>query len=171
MRKKLFIGPVFAAALLGIVVTTGCQINKSKTDDGLTGAWRGNVQISSGAYADAKDVKFMYAFNAGGTMTESSNYDAVPPGSPAYGMWRKIGARQYEARYEFFMNMPPASFDELAKGGGWMPDGHGVVTEKIILSADGYTFDSTLKYEFFNPQGKLIPGGGEAISKAERLIF
>ena len=104
-------------------------------------------------------------------MTESSNYDAAPPGSPAYGMWRKIGARQYEARYEFFMNMPPASFDELAKGGGWMPDGHGVVTEKIILSADGNTFDSTLKYEFFNPEGNLIPGGGEAVSKAERLKF
>ncbi len=27
---------------------------------------RGNVQFASGAYADAKGVKFMYAFNAGG---------------------------------------------------------------------------------------------------------
>lgn len=167
MKKHMLMASIVAAALLA----TGCHVEMSPPADGLVGAWRGNVQITSGAYAAFQGVKFMYAFNAGGAMTESSNYDAVPPGSPAYGTWRKTGARQYETRYEFFVDKPPASFDELAKGGGWMPDGHGVLTEKITLSADGNAFDSTIQYELFDPQGKPIAGGGEATCKGERIKF
>jgi hypothetical protein len=141
------------------------------TGSGLAGAWRGNVEITSGAYADARGVEFMYVFNAGGTMTESSNYDASPPVSPAYGVWKKTGARQYETRYEFFVDKAPASFDEIAKGGGWAPDGHGVLTEKITLSADGNSFDSTIKYELFDRQGNPITGGGKATCKSERIKF
>ncbi len=44
----------------------------------------------------AKDLEFMYVFHADGTMTESSNYDAFPPGPPAYGVWRNSGRRQYD---------------------------------------------------------------------------
>jgi hypothetical protein len=167
MNKNLLLMPFFAAALLA----TGCHVEMNPPADGLVGAWRGNVQITSGAYAAFQGVKFMYAFNAGGAMTESSNYDAVPPGSPAYGTWKKVGARQYETRYEFFVDKPPASFDELAKGGGWMPDGHGVLTEQITLAADGNSFDSSIKHELFDAQGKPIAGGGEATCKGERITF
>src|SRR5450631_484738 len=152
MNKHLLMLVVFATALLA----TGCHVEMSSTGCGLTGAWRGKVEMTSGAYAGTKGVEFMYAFNKSGTMTESSNYDASPPGSPAYGAWKKIGARQYEARYEFFVDKPPANFDEITKGGGWAPDGHGVLTEKITLSADGNSFDSTIKYELFDLQGKPI---------------
>ena len=65
----------------------------------------------------------MYVFNLGGTMTESSNYDASPPVPPAYGIWRKVGPRQFEAKYEFYVTKPPAAFEEIAKGGGWGPGG------------------------------------------------
>jgi hypothetical protein len=167
MKKHMLMVPIVAAALLA----TSCHVEMATAVNGLTGAWRGKVEIASGAYADAKDVKFMYVFNAGGTMTESSNYDASPPGSPAYGVWEKTGARQYEARYEFFVDKAPASFDEIAKGGGWAPDGHGVLTEKIALAADGNSFDSTIKYELFDRQGKPIDGGGDATCKGERIKF
>ena len=156
---------------LAALLAGGCHIDTNPAGGRLAGAWRGNVQFTSGAYADAKDVKFMYVFNAGGTMTESSNYDASPPVTPAYGIWKRTGTRQYEARYEFFGDKPPASFDEIAKGGGWTPDGHGVLTETIILSADGNSFNSLIKYELFDQQGNSVTGGGEATCKAERIKF
>lgn len=166
MRKNLLL-PVFVVAL----VATGCMTNNHPGGDRLTGAWRGKVEFSSGAYAGTKDVEFMYAFNPGGTMTESSNYDASPPTAPAYGVWRKTGARQYEAIYVFFLNKAPADFDVITKGAGWAPDGHGVLTEKIVLAADGQTFTSSFKYELFDLQGNPAAGGGEATVKAERIAF
>ena len=167
MKKHMLMMAFFAAALLA----TGCHVGMNPSGGCLTGAWHGNVQFTSGAYAGIKDAEFMYVFNAGGTMTESSNYDASPPGPPAYGVWKRTGARQYEARYEFFVNKSPANFDDIAKGGGWAPDGHGVLTEKVTLSADGKSFESTIHYELFDRQGKRIAGGGEAACKAERMSF
>ena len=64
-------------------------------------------------------------------MTESSNYDASPPVPPAYGIWRKVGAREFEAKYEFYVTKAPAAFEEIAKGGGWGPAGRGVFVERI----------------------------------------
>ena len=90
-------------------------------DETLVGAWRGKVQFTSGPFASVKDLEFMYAFNQGGTMTESSNYDGAPPVPPAYGVWRKVKPWQYEARYSFFLTKPPQAFEDLAKGGGWAP--------------------------------------------------
>ena len=93
----------------------------------FVGEWRAKLQFTSGAFAPIKDLEFMYVFNQGGTMTESSNYDASPPVPPAYGIWRKVGAREYEAKYEFYVTKPPAAFDEIAKAGGWGPAGRGCV--------------------------------------------
>ena len=169
MKQNKLIG----ALMLGGLLATGCHVQMDTDSADLTGSWRSDVVFTSGAYADPtyKGVKFLYAFNPGGSMMESANYDAVPPVPPAYGVWKKTGRRQYVARYEFFITKPPGSFDELAKGGGWMPDGHGDLTETITLSADGNAFESQIKYELFDEQGKPIAGGGEAVSKAERLKF
>ena len=163
--KQLFWVPMLAAAFCA----AGCHMDEGAMRDNLTGAWHGKVQFTSGAYAGFKDVEFMYDFNAGGTMTESSNYDASPPGPPAYGVWQKVGARQFEARYEFFLTKAPASFDDIANGGGWAPDVHGILTEKITLTADGDSFDSTIKYELFDAQGTPIAGGGEGTCYAKRI--
>jgi hypothetical protein len=168
MNKQTFRGMVFAAGLLAIFVTI--EARSAPLDD-LAGAWRGKVQGSSGMLATMKGLEFMYAFNAGGTMTESSNYDAAPPAPPAYGVWRKVGARQYEAKYEFFWTKAPASFDEIAKGGGWPPGGHGVLTQKITLKADGNAFDSTIRLDLFDQQGQPVDGGGEATGQGSRIKF
>jgi len=159
--------------LVAALLATGCRVEVTTNSVDLTGTWRGDVVFTSGAYADPtyQGVKFLYAFNPGGSMMESANYDSVPPVPPAYGVWKKTGPRQYLAHYEFFITRPPASFDEIAKGGGWLPDGHGVVTETITESADGNTFESQIKYELFDAHGKPVAGGGEAASKAERLKF
>ena len=137
----------------------------------LAGEWRAQLQFTSGAFASIKDLEFMYAFNQGGTMTESSNYDAFPPVPPAYGIWRKVGDNQFEAKYEFYVTKPPAAFDEIAKGGGWGPAGRGVFVERITVSADGKSFTSKIKYDQFDTAGKPAEGGGEATGKGVKLAF
>jgi len=154
----------------------GCSVSVHSTNgdyknDKLVGAWKGNVQFKTGAFASIEDLEFMYVFNEGGTMTESSNYDEVPPVTPAYGVWKKIGQGKYEAKYEYFWTKAPASFKEIANGGGWLPGGYGVLEEKIILSVDGNTFRSIIKYNVFDKTGNPVEGGGEAEVTATRINF
>ena len=139
--------------------------------DDLAGEWRAQLQFKSGAFASIKDLEFMYSFNQGGTMTESSNYDAAPPVPPAYGIWRKTGPNEYEAKYEFYVTKVPAAFDEITKGGGWGPAGRGIFVERITLSDDGKTFTSKIKYDQFDTAGKPAEGGGEATGRGVRLTF
>jgi hypothetical protein len=138
---------------------------------GLVGEWRAKLQFTSGALAPIKDLEFMYVFNQGGTLTESSNYDASPPVPPAYGIWRKAGDREFEAKYEFYVTRPPATFDEIAKAGGWSPAGRGVLLERITLSEDGNSFTSKIRYDQFDPAGKPSEGGGEATGQGVRMTF
>jgi hypothetical protein len=137
----------------------------------LTGEWRAALQFTSGAFASVRDLEFMYAFNQGGTMTESSNYDASPPVPPAYGIWRKVGDRQFEAKYEFYVTRAPAAFGEIAKGGGWAPAGRGVFVERITVSENGDSFSSRIRYDQYDTAGKPAEGGGEATGRGVRLKF
>ena len=167
MKTKLLLLCAIGLAL------TGCATHSSARADrtGLTGAWRSKIQFASGALAAVKDLEFLYAFNAGGTMTESSNYDGAPPVPPAYGVWRKIGPREFEAKYVFYSTKPPAKFENIAGGGGWLPAGHGVLTEKILVAPDGQHFKSKIRYEAFDSAGKPVDGGGEAEGSGERIGF
>jgi hypothetical protein len=139
--------------------------------DSLVGAWRSQIRFANGALADVKDLEFMYVFNAGGTMTESSNYDGAPPVPPAYGAWRKGAPRQFEARYAFYITKAPGGYEDIAKGGGWSPNGHGVLTERITLSDDGQSYKSTITYVAFDPAGKPVEGGGDGIGAGVRMGF
>jgi hypothetical protein len=137
----------------------------------LAGEWRAKLQFTSGAFAAIKDLEFMYVFNQGGTMTESSNYDASPPVPPAYGIWRRVGPKEFQAKYEFYVTRAPAAFGDIAKGGGWAPAGRGVFMERITVSDDGKSFTSTITYEQFDTTGKPAEGGGEATGRGVKLTF
>jgi hypothetical protein len=136
----------------------------------FVGAWRSSLQFENGAFAEIKDLEFMYVFNAGGTMTESSNYDGAPPVPPAYGVWRKAGPDRYELKYEYYSTAPAAE-PAFLKGAGWLPSGRGVFTESIKLAADGKSFTSTMHYEAFDAQGMPAEGGGTAKGQAVRIGF
>ena len=161
----------FVIVLFASVAPIACLAQAGRSSDNLAGAWEGKVQFTSGAFAEAKDLEFMYAFAAGGTMTESSNYDAIPPVPPAYGVWKQVGIRKYEAKYRFYQSKAVSSADELVKGGGWAPDGYGTLAQKITLSADGNSFESTITLELFNKDGKRMPGGGQATADGKRIHF
>ena len=137
----------------------------------LIGAWRSKLQFTSGAFAPIKNLEFMYVFNAGGTLTESSNYDGAPPVPPAYGIWRKTGRNRFEAKYEFYATKPPVAFGEIQKGGGWMPVGRGELTEIIEVSDDDKAFTSAIVYKALDLVGNPIVGGGPAIGRGVRLQF
>ena len=144
---------------------------QASDDDSLVGSWRSRVQFKSGALSAVKDLEFLFAFNSGGTMTESSNYDASPPVPPAYGVWRRVEPGQYEAKYVFFLSKAPKAFEDLANGGGWLPGGSGVLVERITLSEDGKTFKSTIRLDVFDEAGKLVEGNSEAEAQAVRISF
>ena len=159
--------------LLAATSLAGCaHTSQSATgNDALVGAWRSEVRFKSGAFAGIRDLEFMYAFNAGGTLTESSNYDGAPPVPPAYGVWRRIGPNRFEATYQFYATKPPAKSDELLAGGGWMPAGRGVFVERIEVGADGRSYASSIRYSAFDANGQPIAGGGEAEGHATRIDF
>jgi len=64
-------------------------LHDAKDMPARTSLYRALTRFGSGALVDVKDLEFVYAFDAGGAMTESSNYDGAPPVPPAYGIWRK----------------------------------------------------------------------------------
>ena len=90
---------------------------------------------------------------------------------PAYGQWRRTADGRFQARYDFWVTRPPAAVGELAKGGGWGPNGYGTLTETITLAADRNAYVSTLAYAFFDAAGKPAPGGGSATARAVRIGF
>lgn len=158
----------FLWSLIAMLLMSGCDTAPAAKPAALVGAWRSSLQFETGAFAPIKDLEFMYVFNAGGTMTESSNYDGAPPVPPAYGVWREVGPNEFEAKYEFFATAP-SDPDAFLKGAGWLPAGRGVITERITLSADGQTFASTLHYQALGMQGESVEGGGAAKGQAERI--
>ena len=153
----------------GCAGPSSSRTNPTGRADRLIGAWRTKVTFTNGAFADIKDLEFMYVFNAGGTMTESSNYDGAPPVPPAYGEWKKTGPHTYEARYSFYVTKAPANIEEITKGGGWLPVGHGVLVEKITLSKNGRSYQSSIQYDAFDKAGKPAEGGGRADGHGARL--
>jgi len=148
-----------------------CVEQKNSQTDDLVGAWKGNVQFTTGAFAEIKDFEFMYVFNSGGTMTESSNYDGVPPTPPAYGIWRKIGEKEYEAHYEFYWNIVPTSYEELVKASGITNTGYEILREKINLSDDGRSYPSTIKFILFDKTGKQTISNEEGTVETKRMVF
>jgi hypothetical protein len=154
---------------VALLLSWGCASSPAASP--LVGAWRSRIQFSGGAFAAMKDLEFMYVFNAGGTLTESSNYDEAPPVPPAYGVWREMGPQQFEAKYLFYMTRLPARFEEITGGGGWGPGGSGVFIERIRLSPDGQSFESTMTFEAFDSAGKPAAGGGQATGHGVRIGF
>jgi hypothetical protein len=156
----------FAAWLL----VTGCAAKQSASPEPLVGAWRSSVRFTTGPLTAVEDFQFLYVFNAGGTMTESSNYDAAPPVPPAYGIWRSVGPREFEAKYEFFPTTPSAP-DAFNGGAGWLPAGRGVLTERLTLSEDGRSFRSTIRYESYDAQGEPQEGAAAGEGHGVRIEF
>lgn len=164
--------PLLSAGMLLLLTACGVQTDKRAADvEPLIGAWRSQVTFRDGALVAAKGLEFMYAFAAGGSLTESSNYDGAPPVPPAYGAWRRIGPARYEARYLFFTTQPPVEWREVAAGGGWNPAGHGELRETIELASDGRSFTSTLSLALFDTAGKPVEGGGSGTARGTRIGF
>jgi len=134
----------------------------------LVGAWKSNIQFKDGAFAEVKDLEFLYVFNAGGTMTESSNYDGAPPVPPAYGVWKSAGGSVFEAKYVFYTTKPPEKAEEIAKG-GWGPAGYGELVERITVSEDGKGFGSEIDLVLYDQKGKMVEGGGRAVGQGVRI--
>jgi hypothetical protein len=173
MKKFYFYRLALSAGMLAglLIILFSCDEKNILQTDELVGAWKGKVQFKTGAYSEIKDFEFMWVYNSGGTMTESSNYDGVPPTPPAYGIWKKTEDKQYETHYEFYWNNVPASYEELAKTGGFPNAGYGVLSENIILSDDGKSYSSTIKFNLFDKSGKQTVFNEEGTAETKRMEF
>lgn len=170
VRRPLWHGFTFSAVLTLLSLSIACTSDTSTDSAPLIGAWRSSLDVETGVFAEITDLEFMYVFNAGGTLTESSNYDGAPPVPPAYGVWRMIGPNEFEARFEFF-STAPSEVDAFIKGTGWPPSGRGVFTERIAVSRDAQTFTSTIRYEIFGLRDEPLEGGGTASGAGVRIGF
>jgi hypothetical protein len=164
--------------LSAVLILTGCGTGQSSqmsvsADRGmLVGAWRSKVVFRNGPLAEMKDLEFLYAYNAGGTMTESSNYDEAANSSPpAYGVWKQIDRRTFETKYVFYTTKAPGPDDGAPAGSDWWPAGHGVLSETITLSDDGLTYVSTIKLTTYDRADAPIAGGGEGTGAGTRVVF
>ena len=172
MKTSTIIKSFYSFGLFALLfaVAFSCGENKNQTEN-LVGAWKGKVQFRTGEFAQVKDLEFMRVFNHGGTMTESSNYDGVPVVPPAYGIWKKTGDKRYDARYEFYFTKIPDTYEDARKVGGFPPAGYGILIEKITLSDDGKSFQSTINWDAFDQTGKQIIFGDKADAEAKRMEF
>jgi hypothetical protein len=161
------VAALFAAALF----LSGCSTSQDRSakSSPIVGAWRSRVQFLGGPIAEVTDLEFLYCFNQGGTMTESSNYDGAPPVPPAYGVWREIAPNRFEAKYLYYNSKPPSTFQELTDRGGWIPNGYGELTETIVLTDNGRSFESDIELQMYDGSGKAVEGGGKAKGKGERI--
>lgn len=164
--------------LSAVLIIAGCgnerssQTGVSADRSALVGAWRSKIVFRNGPLAAMKNLEFLYAYNAGGTMTESSNYDEAANSSPpAYGVWRQLDPRTFETKYVFYTTKAPSAGDGAPNGSDWWPDGHGVLTETITLSDDGQTYASQIKLSIFDSTGAPIADGGEGTGAGTRIVF
>ena len=96
------------------------------------------MQLRDGDFAAVDDLEFMYVFNLGGTLTESSNYDAAPPVPRPTASGGRSAPGRFEARYEFYPTRAAGcAGDDLTAGGGWLAAGRGIFSETITVADDG----------------------------------
>jgi hypothetical protein len=162
---------LLAALVVCGLLLAGCASPPAavSTTPALVGSWRSKVQFVDGPFAEVDDLEFLYSFNLGGTMTESSNYDGAPPVPPAYGAWRESGKNRFTAKYLYYNSKGPSNFQELTDRGGWIPDGYGELTETLTLSNDGKSFESEISLQMYDAAGKAVEGGGKAKGQATRI--
>jgi len=164
--------------LSAALIVAGCsnppssKPSVSADPNALVGAWRSKIAFRSGPLAEMTGLEFLYAYNAGGTMTESSNYDEAENSSPpAYGVWKQTSARTFETKYLFYTTQTAGPADGTKGNRDWWPAGHGVLTEIITLADDGQTYTSTIRLALFDKAGAPIPGAGEGTGAGTRVVF
>jgi hypothetical protein len=170
-RNFRIVSAIFLAALI-----VGCGKGEQGTEklsggQSIEGAWRSQIHFTSGAFASATGLEFMYVFNDGGTYTESSNYDAAPPVPPAYGVWRSLGGDTFEAKSEYYATRVPDTSEHMPAGSGWLPAGRGIIHETITLAKDGKTYTSHITYQMYDQSGAEGADHGEGTAEGVRIGF
>lgn len=74
----------------------------------LVGAWR--VDVAIGPCSLPEPAAFFSAYNTFHTGGTLSDFNWISPGfrAPGHGVWRHVGGRRYESRFQFFRYDLPA---------------------------------------------------------------
>lgn len=106
MIRRCSLSFALLALLAGDAFAHGQE--ESKAAQRLVGAWQ--VDVAIGPCSLPQPVAFFSAYNTfhqGGTL---SDFNWISPDfrSPGHGVWRQVGQRQYESRFQFFRYDQPA---------------------------------------------------------------
>jgi len=141
--------PIARAALLIITLSLVPRVTKAAPGDGSpAGLWSTVVHAPDNSFS----FPAFELWGGGGTFIGSGQPDLTPAalGSSAWGVWKKIGPRQFQVIARFWTYDPSAN-----------PTGFATLDFTFTLSGDGTTYHGQGPTQFFdnngNPLGPPIP--------------
>ena len=141
--------PIARAALLVITLSLVPHVTKAGSDNGSpAGLWSTVVHAPDNSFS----FNAFELWGGGGTFIGSGQTDLTPAAleSSAWGVWSKIGPRQFRVTARFW------TYDASAN-----PTGFATVDFTFTLSSDGTTYHGEGPLQFFdnngNPLGPPIP--------------
>jgi hypothetical protein len=136
--------PIARATLLVITLSLIPRVTKAGPDNGSpAGLWSTVVHAAD----DSFSFKAFDLWGGGGTFIGSAQTDLTPAAleSPAWGVWSKIGPRQFRVIARFW------TYDASAN-----PSGFATVDFTFTLSRDGRTYHGEGPLQFFDNDGNPL---------------
>lgn len=130
----------------------------------ITGLWNVTVTLTNCATGDPLPFpgaifEAMALFERDGTFHDTNVMSPVGQSS-AFGIWNHLNGRDYRFAFRVFR------FDST----GTLPTGSQIVRHRLVLSADGDTYQSSGTAEFYDVNGIRILPDGCSTSTATRFL-
>lgn len=158
MRKTMIAAAVAVAGFVGVaadVVHAGREDPRS-----LEGTWWVEVTlVDCASRAPRPPFVSLLSFDRAGTLVETTNNPVFQPGqrSPGHGVWKRTGARTFEAFSDAFIMFSSAPNPPASPG---FARGRQRITQSITMAkGDADTFDSEATVAFFDASGAELLGG------------
>jgi hypothetical protein len=155
-----------AAVVLIAISLIACT--QAPTPSPMKGAWESHVAFTGGALRADEESAISLCLQRRRNDDRVIELRRRPPDPPAYGVWKEVSPNRFQLKYIFYVTKPPSRFEELVGGQGWLPNGHGVITEDITLSADGNSWQSKIHWDAFDMDGK--PAWAEATERLQGSV-
>ena len=155
MKSMILAGLVLAGASL--------LASAAEASDQIEGVWLAKVTLTNcatgqplpfpGATFDA-----MALFAEGGTFHDT-NQQPSQERSAGFGIWNRVQNRVYDFAFRYFR------LDST----GTLPTGSVIVRHRVVLAADGASYQSSGTAEFYDANGIQVLPNGCSVSTATRF--
>jgi hypothetical protein len=141
---------VGSVTLLCLLACAGAVSLRAAQDDAkspkIEGAWLLHIAaVSCQTGAQLGSFSSLYAFAAGGALTNTTNGAAPASRTPGLGTWERTGSHTFKAVSMTFL---------FSSGGVWT--GTQKIANSFEISHDGDELTGTITVEIFNTSGTLL---------------